>query len=92
MKHGVNCDKGCHKNCKDGKRTVLKSLHLKHPDARMPSVAELEHYDEAPAQAKVIIDEDMVVQISGHLSGGASLGSTDSLALQQLLLALVTKS
>ena len=54
---------------------VMEVLRTKHPEAWTPTAASLDHYKGCPPElTPVDITEDMVMAISGRLSGGARPG------------------
>ena len=65
----------------------MEVLRTKHPDARPPSATSLDTYpDQPPELVLADITENTVTEVVGRLSGGAGLGGTSLVVLQQWLL------
>ena len=66
---------------------VMEVLRDKHPEARTPTVANLDSYhDRPPELTPVDITDNTVTAVAGRLLVGARLGGTDSVLLQHWLL------
>eukprot|EP00978_Attheya_sp_CCMP212_P023363 scaffold71500_cov33-Attheya_sp.AAC.2 len=65
---------------------VIDVLKSKHPEARVPDIGNLLHYDETPEFVDVDITADTVESITQKLSGSAGPGGVDSVRLSHLLL------
>jgi hypothetical protein len=65
---------------------VIDVLKSKHPEARVPDVGDLPHYDETPEFVDVDITADTVESVARKLSGSAGPGGIDSVGLSHLLL------
>ena len=69
---------------------VMEVLRTKHPEARTPTAARLDHYKGRPPElTPVDITKETVTAVSGRLSGGAGPGGTESVSLQHWLLLFV---
>ena len=67
----------------------MEVLHIKHPDACLPTAAILDTYpDRPPELVPVDINDDTVTEMKGRIYGGAGTGRTDSVILQHWLLRL----
>eukprot|EP00978_Attheya_sp_CCMP212_P041002 scaffold229845_cov30-Attheya_sp.AAC.2 len=67
-------------------KPVIDVLKSKHPEARVPDLGDLPHYDETPECADVDITADTVESVARKLSGSAGPGRIDSVGLSHLLL------
>ena len=67
-------------------RPVLDVLKDKHPPMREPGVAAMPSYEELPDHVRLLINEEMVAEVAGKLSGSAGPGGTDAVDLQKWLL------
>ena len=65
----------------------MEVLRTKHPDARLPTVANMDTYPEFPPDlVPVYITNNKVAEVGGRLSRGEGRGGTDSVTLQNWLL------
>ena len=66
---------------------VMEVLRTKHPEARTPTVASLNHYKGRPLElTPVDTTKETETAVAGRLSGGAGPGGADSVSLQHWLL------
>ena len=74
-------------HCTKTGECVLEVLRAKNPNARPSSAACLNTYpDKPPEMVFVDITDNVVLAVTGHLSGGTGLGGTDLVSLQHWLL------
>ena len=65
---------------------VHQVLESKHPDAMIPEIGALEHYDSVPEMLDLDVTCDTVETVSKKMAGAAGTGGTDAIALQHWLL------
>ena len=71
----------------------MEVLRTKNPEARLPSAASQDTYPDRPMDLFLVyIMEYTVMEVTGHLSGGAGPGGMDSASLQHWLLIFVAAS
>ena len=66
--------------------TVAEVLASKHPEARVPDLATLHHFDNTPEFVDVDITTDTVEKVACRLSGSVGVGGIDSHAVQHWLI------